>query len=99
MKYIKFLDYSLLEAAGHSAEVSIQEKTKEIQGLKEQLAKVEDQARLNVGSMEDDIKSMREDTKNMFDVLWKAKQNDGRVGKDKTILDENRNITFYEDYV
>jgi len=31
----------------------------------------------------------------MFEVLWKAKQNDGRVGKDKTILDEN---TFYGDY-
>ena len=35
---------------------------------------------------EDDIKSIREDMKNMFELLWKAKQNDGRVGKDKAIL-------------
>jgi hypothetical protein len=31
-------------------------------------------------------------------VLRIAKQNDGRIGKDKTISDENRHITFYEDY-
>jgi hypothetical protein len=49
-------------------------------------------------SQEDDIKSMCEDMKNMFEVLWTVKHNDGRVGKDKTILDEKRNITFYEDY-
>jgi hypothetical protein len=43
---------------------------------------------------------MREYMNNIFEAIWKAKQNDGRVGKDKnkTILDENRNITFYEDY-
>jgi hypothetical protein len=34
----------------------------------------------------------------LFEVLWKAKQNDDRVGNEKTILDENRHITFYEDY-
>jgi hypothetical protein len=34
----------------------------------------------------------------LFEVLLKAKQNDGRVGNEKTILDENRHITFYEDY-
>jgi hypothetical protein len=31
----------------------------------------------------------------MFQVLWTAKLNDGTVGK---VLDENRNITLYEDY-
>lgn len=48
-------------------------------------------------SQEVDIKSMREDMNNMFEVLWKAKQNNGSR-QDKTILDENRNITFFEDY-
>jgi hypothetical protein len=47
-------------------------------------------------SLENDIKSMREDMKNMFEVLWTAKHNDGRVGKDRTILDENMHITFYD---
>lgn len=62
-------------------------KDQEIQDLKEQVSKMR--------SLEDDIKSMREDVKNIFDVLWTAKQNDGRVGRDmdKTILDENRHIT------
>jgi hypothetical protein len=44
--------------------------------------------------LEDDIKSMREDINK---VPWKAKQNDGRVGKDETIF-ENGHVTFYEDY-
>jgi len=35
-------------------------------------------------SLEDDIKSMREDMKNMFEILWKAKQNDGRARFDRT---------------
>jgi hypothetical protein len=34
----------------------------------------------------------------MFRVLWRAKHNDGRAVKDRTILDENRYITFYEGY-
>jgi len=51
-----------------------------------------------IQSLEDDIKSMREDMKNIFEVLRIAKQNDGRIGKDAMILDENRHITFYEDY-
>ncbi len=37
MKYLTFLDYSVLEAAGHSTEASLQEKAKEIQALKEQM--------------------------------------------------------------
>jgi hypothetical protein len=35
---------------------------------------------------------MLEDMKNIFKVLRIAKQNDGRIGKDRTILDENRHI-------
>jgi len=96
MKYLIFLDYSILEAAGHSTEASLQ--AREIQALKEQMAKIEDQAQLKVRSLEDDMKSTREDMKNMFEVLRKAKQNDGRIGKDRTMLDEERKISFCEDY-
>ncbi len=45
MKYLTFLDYSVLEAAGHSTEARIQEKAKEIQALKEQMAKIKDEAK------------------------------------------------------
>ena len=34
----------------------------------------------------------------VFEVLKVVKRNGGRVGKYKTVLDENRNITFYQDY-
>ena len=59
---------------------------------------MEDQAQLKVRSLEDDLKSMREDMKNMFEVLRMAKQNDGRIGKGRTMLDEDRNISFCEAY-
>jgi hypothetical protein len=41
---------------------------------------------------------MQEDMQDIFEVLRVVKRNDGRVGTDKTVLDENRNITFYQDY-
>jgi len=41
---------------------------------------------------------VQEDMKNIFEVLRVVKRNGGRVGTDKTVLDENRNITFYQDY-
>ena len=44
------------------------------------------------------MKSMHEDMNDVFEVLRIVKRNDGRVGTDKTVLDENRNITFYQDY-
>ena len=34
----------------------------------------------------------------VFEVLKVVKRNGGRVDKDKIVLDENRNITFYQDY-
>lgn len=51
-----------------------------------------------IQSLEEDVKSIREDMKNMFEVLSIAKQNDGRIWKDRTMLDEDRNISFCEDY-
>ena len=41
---------------------------------------------------------MQEDMQDIFEVLRVVKRNGGRVGTDKTVLDENRNITFYQDY-
>jgi hypothetical protein len=41
---------------------------------------------------------MQEDMKNIFEVLRIARQNDGRIGKDRTMLDEDRNVSFCEDY-
>ena len=51
-----------------------------------------------VQELKEDIRSMQEDMKNIFEVLRVVKRNGGRVGTDKTVLDENRNITFYQDY-
>ena len=42
-------------------------------------AQLKDQA---MHSMEDDIRSMREDMKNLFGVLWRAKQNDAGIKED-----------------
>jgi hypothetical protein len=36
--------------------------------------------------------------KNVFEVLRIVKRNGGKVGMNKTVLDENRNITFYQNY-
>ena len=52
-----------------------------------------------IQELKENIRSMQKDMKNVFEVLRVVKRNDGRVGADKTVLDENRHITFYEDYV
>jgi hypothetical protein len=46
--------------------------------------------------LKDQMKSMQEDIKNMFEVVRMAKQNNGMIGGGRTILDENRHITFYD---
>jgi hypothetical protein len=51
-----------------------------------------------IQELKENIRSMQEDMKNVFEVLRVVKRNGGRVGTDKTVLDENRNITFYQDY-
>src|SRR5262249_30256714 len=66
----------------------------ELQDLRTQL----EQYKRTTESQEDDIKSMREDMKNVFEVLRVVKRNGGEVGPHKHWLDENRNITFYQDY-
>jgi hypothetical protein len=79
MKYLTFLDYSLLEAAGHSTEARLQEKAKEIQALKEQMAKMEE-SQLKITEL--------------LEVMKIAKSSDGKVGKDRTMLDEKRRVTI-----
>jgi hypothetical protein len=51
-----------------------------------------------IQALKDNVKSMQEDMQDIFEVLRVVKRNGGRVGTDKTVLDENRNITFYQDY-
>jgi hypothetical protein len=51
-----------------------------------------------IQELKENIKSMREDMNDVFEVLRVVKRNDGRVGTDKTVLDENRNFTIYQDY-
>jgi hypothetical protein len=47
-----------------------------------------------IRSMKEDLSSMRSQVNDVLEVLKIAKSKDGRVGKDRTILDENRRITF-----
>jgi integrase len=79
MKYLTFLDYSLLEAAGHSTEARLQEKAKEIQALKEQMAKMEE-SQLKITEL--------------LEVLKIAKSKDGRIGENSTMYDERRRVTM-----
>ena len=51
-----------------------------------------------IKALKDNVKSMQADMQDIFEVLRVVKRNDGRVGMDKTVLDENRNFTIYQDY-
>jgi len=51
-----------------------------------------------IQELKENIRSMQDDMKNIFEVLRIVKRNDGRVGTDKTVLDENRNITLYQEF-
>ena len=47
-----------------------------------------------IRSMKEDLSSMRSQMNDVLEVLKLAKSKDGMVGKDRTILDENRRVTF-----
>ncbi|PWU80384.1 MAG: hypothetical protein DLM72_12440 [Candidatus Nitrosopolaris wilkensis] len=49
---------------------------------------------MEIRSLKEDLNSMRDDMNNVFEILKIAKRNDGRLGKDRTMLDENGRITF-----
>ena len=44
--------------------------------------------------MKEDLISMRSQMNDVLEVLKIAKSKDGMVGKDRTMLDENRRVTF-----
>lgn len=67
---------------------------KHVQELKETTKEKDREIQL----LKDDMNAMRDDMRNIFEVLKIAKQNDGRIGKNNTMLDEDRNISFCEDY-
>ncbi|MDQ6864669.1 MAG: hypothetical protein M3044_12690 [Thermoproteota archaeon] len=78
---------------------------KQVQQLKENAkdneyvikGKLEDKEK-EVRSLKEDMNSMRDDMNNVFEILKIAKRNDGRLGKDRTMLDEKRRISFCQDY-
>lgn len=59
--------------------------------------KLEDKEK-EIHSLKDDMNSMRDDMNNVFEILKIAKRNNGRLGKDRTMLDENGRISFCQDY-
>jgi hypothetical protein len=44
--------------------------------------------------MRDELSSMRSQMNDVLEVLKIAKSSDGKVGKDRTMLDEKRRVTF-----
>jgi hypothetical protein len=47
-----------------------------------------------IRSMKEELSSMRSQMNDVLEVLKIAKSKDGMVGKDRTMLDENRRMTF-----
>jgi hypothetical protein len=47
-----------------------------------------------ISSMKEELISMRSQMNDVLEVLKITKSKDGRVGKDRTMLDENRRMTF-----
>ena len=47
-----------------------------------------------IRSMKEELSSMRSEMNDVLEVLKIAKSNNGMVGKDRTMLDENRRVTF-----
>ena len=47
-----------------------------------------------IRSMKEEITSMRSQMNDVLEVLKIAKSHNGMVGKDRTMLDENRRMTF-----
>lgn len=95
MKYLTFLDYTLLEARGRSTETSLQEKDREIQALKAQMTQTEQQI-VNLHVMLESYKSdVREHMESEFEVLRQKYRQDmsdemKRTGKDmKTLAEES----------
>jgi integrase len=96
--YLKAVDSLTINNGKHAVIKEVSEKQ---QVLESQMVVNDERLKaldIENQSLKEDIKAMRADMKNRFEVLRIAKQNDGRIGKDRTMLDENRNISFCEDY-
>jgi hypothetical protein len=53
---------------------------------------------IEIRSLKDDMDSMLDDMNNVFEILKIAKRSNGRIGRNKTMLDEKRLISFCQDY-
>jgi len=51
-----------------------------------------------IRSMKEELISMRSEMNDVLEVLKIAKSKNGMLGKDRTMLDEDGNISFCEDY-
>jgi hypothetical protein len=51
-----------------------------------------------IRSMREELSSMRSEMNDVLEVLKIAKSKNGMIGKNRTMLDEDRNISFCEDY-
>jgi integrase len=51
-----------------------------------------------IRSMKEELSSMRAEMNDVLEVLKIAKSKNGMIGKNRTMLDEDRNISFCEDY-
>jgi predicted nuclease with TOPRIM domain len=100
--YLKAAD--LLIVNGDTA-VTTTTKQKQVQQLKENAkdseyvikGKLEDKEK-EIRSLKEDMNSMRDDMNNVFEILKIAKRNNGRLGEDRTMLDEKGRISFCQDY-
>jgi integrase len=72
MKYLTFLDYSLLEAAGHGTEASLQEKAKEIQALRNEILETKAAQQKKEDEMQEQIEEMRDLYQGLIKTLNEA---------------------------
>jgi hypothetical protein len=101
--YLKAAD--LLIVNGDTAVTTTTTKQKQVQQLKENAkdseyvikGKLEDKEK-EIRSLKEDMNSMRDDMNNVFEILKIAKRNNGRLGEDRTMLDEKGRISFCQDY-
>jgi|SRR5215469_11298291 len=98
MRHIIPLEDWLVEAYLKAAtDLTIYKPSEVVEQTQELTAQMASKDR-EIQALKDNVKSIKEDMQDIFEVLRIVKRNDGRVGSDKTVLDENRNITFYQDY-
>jgi hypothetical protein len=96
--YLKAVDLLTINGANSVLQKQVQElKDKARDNEYIIKGKLEDKEN-EIGSLKDDINSMREDMNNIFEVLKIAKRNNGKLGKDRTMLDEKGHISFCQDY-